>query len=89
MDKPAFVPPYSLRPIPDPGPCGRRGCHEDPCGAHCSAAGKAGRWRHKVDGRFLGWAKGHGDGTFDVACQLCGEVGWVRVVPAPADVAWG
>lgn len=44
---------------------------------------------HEIDYRFAGWAKGHGDGRFDVSCKGCGEVGTVIVKVREDTVAWG
>ena len=43
---------------------------------------------HEPDMQFAGWAKGYGDGTFDVSCRLCGEIGSTKVELTGDDVRW-
>lgn len=50
--------------------------------------GKDFKGGHEVDMQFAGWAKGYGDGTFDVSCRLCGEIGSTKIDLSNGDVRW-
>lgn len=91
---PVILPTCSRKPLPPAGPCPNRLCSDDLCAVHCrnprkNAKGEVTSYDHEVDLQFLGWAKGHGDGTFDVSCARCGEIGWAWFVPKPDAVEWG
>lgn len=73
--------------LPEPGPCGREGCDAEVCAEHCPKNPDG--VQHEVDPARMGWARGRGDGTFDVYCTHCGEVGYVKVNPRRLKVTWG
>lgn len=77
------IPVFSRTPLSEPGPCGRQTCKDEVCSRHCKEARG-----HKIDWRFAGWAKGHGDGTFDVSCKLCGMIGTAKVELKATEVLW-
>ena len=83
---PPCVPQFGMKPIPD-----LETYPKDKSGEPKTHLGgsKEFKSQHEVDWRFAGWAKGYSDGTFDVSCKLCGEVGRIELVVAPKDVAWG
>lgn len=85
------MPTCSRKALPPPGPCPKVTCKGEDCTVHCKepAVTKGpGAYRHVVDVSWLGWAKGYRDGTFDVSCKNCGEIGWTCCVPEPRDVNW-
>lgn len=83
---PPSVPTFSRKPLPDPDayPKDRDG---QPKFHLCSE--KDFKGPHEVDWQFAGWAKGYGDGEFDLSCRLCGEIGRTRVKPHPRLIGWG
>ncbi len=89
---PQVLPTFSRKPLPEADSCPKKSCKKEACYEHCqkpAATSGSNAFKHEVDVRWLGWAKGYGDGTFDVSCKNCGEVGWVHVVPESGEVAWG
>lgn len=83
---PADVPQFSMKAVPDERnyPTDSK---EEPKYHLCPE--KKFRGHHEPDMRFAGWAKGYGDGEFDVACRLCGELGRAVVKLKAKDVLWG
>lgn len=79
------VPHYSRKPLPgiQVYPLDSKG---HPQTHLCS--GKDFKGPHEIDMQFAGWAKGYNDGTYDVSCKLCGEIGSTRVLITAADVNW-
>ncbi len=86
----ALIPPPFVRKkkLPELIPCLDKACDLDPCMIHCRS-NEDDPGVHAIDWRFAGWAKGWNDGTFDVACAHCGEVGWVHAKVRDKDVNWG
>lgn len=82
------VPPQSFILPPEPGPCRKRACKRETCTVHCRDD-RAKQHRHELEPTRMGWARGRGDGRFDVTCRLCGEVGQAYVDPNDLDVDWG
>lgn len=78
------IPHHSRRPLPEPGPCVLATCEEGYCAQHC----KIMPGLHEIDWNFSGWAKGHGDGTFDLSCKKCGAIGRVKVRVKDKEVVW-
>lgn len=80
------VPQFGRKPLPDLEryPLNQQG---EPRTHLCPAKDFEGE--HEVDMQFAGWAKGYDDGTFDVSCKLCGEVGSCDVKLRSKDVTWG
>lgn len=81
------IPQFSRKPLPDLDDYPKERGTKEPKVQLCPK--KHHRGPHEVDWSFAGWAKGYGDGTFDVSCRLCGEVGRVELKIHGRDVAWG
>lgn len=92
VKNPVILPTCSRKPLPPVGPCPKVTCKEEDCSVHCKEPATTKglhAFEHEIDLTWLGWAKGYRDGTFDVSCARCGEIGWIKYIPKTEDVDWG